>query len=345
MKNLYAFDFESLKEEMVLLGEKPYRAKQLFQWLYQKEIDDFSLMSDLSLTFRALLKEKYFLGKPTISDTQIASDNTIKLLVELNDGHKVETALLRYRYGNALCVSTQVGCNMNCSFCASGLLKKQRNLSVEEMVGQLLVMNDFLKSINDEEKVSHVVLMGTGEPFDNYENVLRFVRLINHPFGLALGARKITISTCGLVPQIYQFADEGLQVNLAISLHAANNKLRNQLMPINKAYPLEKIKEAVEYYLLKTNRRVTFEYLLLKDINDSIRDAHELANYINNLEAYVNLIPYNEIKEKDYKRSEMSNVQIFQKVLTSRQVTSTLRKEFGYDISAACGQLRAKSSG
>lgn len=345
MKNLYAYSFEALKEEIAFVKEKPYRAIQLFHWLYRMDTTDFTLMTNLALPLRQFLEENYVINKPKIFTSQIAEDHTIKLLLELKDGLKVEAALLRYRYGNALCVSTQVGCNMGCNFCASGLLKKQRNLEVDEMVGQLLVMNDFLKSQGEDEKVTHVVLMGTGEPFDNYENVLSFVRLINHPHGLAIGARKITISTCGMVPQIYQFADEGLQVNLAISLHATNDEVRSKLMPINDAYPLSDLKKAIEYYLLKTNRRVTFEYLLLDSVNDSIRDAHDLANYVGDLEAYVNLIPYNEVLEKHYRRSKEQNIKAFQKVLTMRNVTSTLRKEFGHDIDAACGQLRAKQDG
>lgn len=342
MNNIYGVSHEKLTLAMVAKGQKPYRATQLFSWLYEKKAASFDEMSDVSLSFREVLKSEYYFATPRIFKMQKSADGTIKLLLELADGNKIETALLRYNYGNALCVSSQVGCNMGCSFCASGLLKKQRNLEVDEMVGQILVMNDLLKQEGEGQSVTHIVVMGTGEPFDNYENVMDFVRIANHPKAFAIGARRITVSTCGIVPKIYDYANEGMQVNLAISLHASNDQLRSKLMRINQAYPLDKLIEAVKYYVTKTGRRVTFEYILLQDVNDAVAYADELSDLIRGIEAYVNLIPYNAIDEKGFRRSDDLAVKAFQNQLTKRGITSTVRKEFGSDIDAACGQLRAK---
>ncbi|NCA95600.1 MAG: 23S rRNA (adenine(2503)-C(2))-methyltransferase RlmN [Methanomicrobia archaeon] len=342
MNNIYGLSHEKLLAAMVEKGQKPYRATQLFSWLYEKKAQSFDEMSDVSLSFRVVLKSEYYFAVPHIYKMQKSLDGTIKLLLELNDGSKIETALLRYNYGNALCVSSQVGCNMGCSFCASGLLKKQRNLTVDEMVGQILVTNKLLLEEGQNEIVTHIVVMGTGEPFDNYENVMDFIRIANHPKAFAIGARRITVSTCGIVPRIYDYANEGLQVNLAISLHASNDELRSKLMRINQAYPLDSLIEAVKYYVNKTGRRVTFEYILLEGVNDAVAYADELSDLIRGIEAYVNLIPYNPIDEKGYRRSDDLAVKAFQNQLTKRSITSTVRKEFGSDIDAACGQLRAK---
>lgn len=340
MKNLYGISKVKLEEEMLALNQKRFRATQLFTWIYEKEETDFDKMSDISLSFRETLKETYCLTKPKIFLKQLSSDGTIKLLLELEDGSKVETVLMRYNYGNVACVSSQVGCNMGCSFCASGLLKKTRNLETHEMVGEILVLNDLLKE--EGERVTHVVVMGTGEPFDNYDNVLDFIRIINDQKAFAIGARHITVSTCGLVDKIRKYANEGLQINLAISLHASNDEVRNQIMRINKAYPIKEVIEAAKYYEETANRRVTFEYILLKDINDQEKHALELAKLIKGMLAYVNLIPYNEVKEKPYKRSDDKTIHHFMDTLIKNGVNATIRKEFGKDIDAACGQLRAK---
>ena len=230
--NLYGKTLIQLEQEMIQEGQKSYRAKQLFTWIYEKEAKSFDEMTDVSLSFRLVLKEKYCLEKPKIFLEQNSNDGTKKLLLEMSDGAKVETVLMRYNYGNVACVSSQVGCNMSCTFCASGLLKKIRNLKIEEMVGQILVLNDLLKEEGKAEKITHVVVMGTGEPFDNYENVISFIRIINDQKALAIGARHITVSTCGIPEKIRQYGKEGLQVNLAISLHAPNDELRSKLMPI-----------------------------------------------------------------------------------------------------------------
>ena len=338
--NLFGCEISKLEQMMLEREQKKFRATQLYAWIYEKEALDFDEMSDISLKFREELKRDFCLDLPRIYRKQESKDGTIKLLLELKDGAKVETALMPYRYGNAICVSSQVGCNMACAFCASGLLKKQRNLEISEMVGQVYVMNQLLKERG--ERVSHIVVMGTGEPFDNYENVLDFIRIMNHPKGFAIGARHITVSTCGLVPGIMKYAHEGMQTNLAISLHAPNDKIRNQLMPISKAFPLDKLMEAVKYYEKVADRRVTFEYILLKDLNDTIECARQLVKLIRGTKAYVNLIPYNPVNEKPYQRSEDETVHRFFSYLMQHGVTTTVRKEFGNDIDAACGQLRAK---
>ncbi|MCI7602301.1 MAG: 23S rRNA (adenine(2503)-C(2))-methyltransferase RlmN [Mollicutes bacterium] len=341
MTNLFSYSLPKLEDLMLFIGQKKYRATQIFKWIYEKRVTNFDEMSDVSLSFREFLKDNYTLDKPKIFKKQVSSDGTIKLLLELKDGNKIETVLMRYNYGNVACVSSEVGCNMGCCFCASGLLKKKRELTVDELVGQVLVLDDLLKSEN--KRVTHVVVMGTGEPFDNYDNVLDFIRILNHPHGLAIGARHITVSTCGIVDKIKKYAHEGLQINLAISLHAPNDQLRNKIMPINFKYNLTELMEAVKYYEKVANRRVTFEYILLKGVNDSKENALELVNLIKGTLAYVNLIPFNPVEELKYKRSDSKTVHQFLDILMKNNVTATIRKEFGTDIDAACGQLRAKN--
>lgn len=344
MINLYGLEIKKLEELMIQEQQKRYRATQLYIWMYEKKAKTFNEMSDISLRFREVLKQKYCLDLPKIHTKQVSSDGTVKLLLEMNDGSKVETVLMRYSYGNVACVSSQVGCNMGCVFCASGLFKKTRNLTTAEMVGEILVLNQLL---DDEEKgkhITHVVVMGTGEPFDNYENVMDFIRIINHPKALAIGARHITVSTCGLPDQIRRYAKEGLQINLAISLHAPNDEIRSKLMKINRSYPLDKLIPAVKEYENIAKRRVTFEYILLKGVNDSVQDADQLTKLIKGTLAYVNLIPYNPVIENEFQRSPHANVQAFLDRLIKNGVTATVRKEFGSDIDAACGQLRAKNN-
>ena len=345
MYNIYDYSLPKLEELVVSLGEKKFRAEQLFKWVYKRGVKDFDLMSDISKSFRETLKTSFCLIKPTIYQKQVSSDGTVKLLLELEDGDKVETVLMRYNYGNVACVSSEVGCNMGCAFCASGLLKKKRELKVSEILGQVLVLNDLLSSEGKGERITHVVVMGTGEPFDNYDNVMDFIRILNHPHGLEIGARHITVSTCGIVPKIYDYAREGLQINLAISLHAPSDEIRHKIMPISRVYPLNDLMEAVKYYEKTAGRRVTFEYILLKGINDSKKDAENLAKLIKGTLAYVNLIPYNEVNEMKYRRSESSSVKEFMDTLMKKGVNATIRKEFGSDIDAACGQLRAKDEG
>lgn len=343
MINLYNFSLNKLEEHFIELGEKKYRATQIFKWMYEKRATTFDEMTDVSKKFRDILNEKYSLKKPSIFLKQESKDGTIKLLLELEDGNKIETVLMRYNYGNVACVTSEVGCNMGCSFCASGLLKKKRELEVHEMVGQILVLDDLLAEEGKNERITHVVVMGTGEPFDNYDNVMDFIRILNHPYGFAIGARHITVSTCGIVPKIYDYANEGIQINLAISLHAPNDQIRNKIMPISFKYNMEELMTAVKYYEKTAGRRVTFEYILLKDINDSKENAKELAKLIKGTLAYVNLIPYNPVNEMKYQRSDDKTIHDFLDTLTKCGVTATIRKEFGTDIDAACGQLRAKN--
>ena len=342
MINLYNYSLEKLEELMLSLQEKKYRATQLFKWIYEKRVTSFDEMSDVSKSFREVLNRDFCLVKPKIHKEQRSKDGTIKLLLELEDGDKVETVLMRYNYGNAVCVSSEVGCNMGCAFCASGLLKKKRELLVSEMIGQVLVIDDILKAEGNNERVTHVVVMGTGEPFDNYENVMDFIRILNHPHGLAIGARHITVSTCGIVPKIYDYAKEGLQINLAISLHAPSDEIRKKIMPISFKYPMNELMEAVKYYEKNAGRRVTFEYILLNGINDSKEDAKKLAKLIKGTLAYVNLIPYNSVDENKYKRSDDKSVRDFMDTLIKCGVNATIRREFGSDIDAACGRLWAK---
>ena len=342
MYNLYDYSLPKLEELVVSLGEKKFRATQIFKWIYKRKIYNFDEMSDISKEFRETLKKDFCLKKPEIFTKQVSKDGTIKLLLSLEDGDKVETVLMRYNYGNVACVSSEVGCNMGCAFCASGLLKKKRELKVSEILGQVLVLNDLLDEEGNNERISHIVVMGTGEPFDNYENVMDFIRIANHPHGLEIGARHITVSTCGIIPKIYDYANEGLQINLAISLHAPSDEIRNKIMPISRVYPLDELMKAVKYYEKTAGRRVTFEYILLKGINDSKENAKELASLIKGTLAYVNLIPYNEVNEMKYRRSDEKTVHDFLDTLMKCGVTATIRKEFGSDIDAACGQLRAK---
>ena len=267
------------------------------------------------------------------------SNDTKKYLLKLNDNNKIECVLMYHDYGKSLCVSTEVGCNMGCAFCESGRLKKVRNLTTSEMVLELLTVEN---DIND--RIDNVVIMGIGEPFDNYDNFERFINILTNPKMIELGSRKITVSTCGLVPKIYEFADLKTQVNLAISLHASNDELRCKLMPINRRYKIKELIEAIKYYLNKTNRRVTIEYIMLKNVNDSVKDAQELAKLLKGLLVYVNIIPYNETENNDFKRSDNVQIKKFYDILINNGINATIRREFGSTVSAACGQLRAKAS-
>lgn len=343
MINLYDFTLPKLEELMLSLDEKKYRATQLFKWIYEKRVTTFDEMTDVSKKFREVLNRDFCIVKPKIFLKQHSQDGTIKLLLELEDGNKIETVLMRYNYGNVACVTSEVGCNMGCAFCASGLLKKKRELKVSELVGQILVLDDLLKEEGNNERITHVVVMGTGEPFDNYDNVMGFIRILNHPHGFAIGARHITVSTCGLVPMIEKYANEGIQINLAISLYAPSDEIRNKIMPISRKYPIDELMKAVKYYEQTAGRRVTFEYILLKGINDSTDNARELARLIKGTLAYVNLIPYNPVNEMKYQRSDEKSVHNFMDTLMKLGVNVTVRKEFGTDIDAACGQLRAKN--
>lgn len=340
MVSIYNYTLEQMIDEFIAIGEKKFRATQVFEWIYRKNVYDFNEMNNLSLDLRKKLSNIYSTNLLKIVEKQESRDGTIKYLFELEDGGLVESVLMIHDYGRSLCVTSQLGCNMGCKFCASGLLKKQRNLTAAEMVLQVLTVNQ-----DTGNNVSHVVVMGTGEPFDNYDNVMNFIRVINHAKGLAIGARHLTISTCGLVDKIEMYAHEGIQTNLAISLHAPNDDIRDTIMPINKAYPMDKLREAIKYYIAKTNRRVTLEYILLRGVNDQVVHARQLAHYIRGLNVYVNLIPYNAVDEHGYQQSSIADVEAFKNELLRLKINCTLRKEHGRDIDGACGQLRAKKVG
>lgn len=337
MNSIYDLTREQMVEAFLAIGEKKFRANQVFEWLYTKNVHDWSQMTNLSKNLQAKLAENFSCDLLEIVEKQVSADGTTKYLLALDDGGLIETVLMIHPYGQSLCVTSQLGCNMACKFCASGLLKKQRNLTSGEMVRQIMTVQNDLN-----ERVSHVVIMGTGEPFDNYDNVMNFIYTINAPKGLAIGARHITVSTCGLVPRIYDFAKEGIQVNLAISLHAPNDDIRNTLMPINKTYPMDQLRAAIKDYIEATNRRVTLEYILLKDVNDDVKYARQLAHYLRGLNVYVNLIPYNAVDEKGFQKSSEDKIQAFKDELLRLHINVTLRKEHGSDIDGACGQLRAK---
>ena len=337
MKNIKDYNLDALKEEFIQMGEKPFRASQIIEWLYRHKIESFDEMTNVKKSFIEELKKDFTLDKFELVTSQKSFDGTQKFLFRLSDGNLIETVLMNHDYGYSVCVTTEVGCNMGCMFCASGMKKKLRNLEASEIVLQVLTVSKLA-----EVRVSHVVVMGIGEPFDNYDNVIKFIKILNYPLGLEIGARHITVSTCGLVEKIREYSDFDLQVNLAISLHAPNNDIRNQIMPINRAYPIEELIEAIEYYIEKTNRRVTIEYILIKDLNDTKECANELADLLHGLNVYVNLIPYNEVKEKPFKRSSKDSMVAFFDVLKKRRINVQLRKEQGGDIDAACGQLRSK---
>lgn len=340
MRTIYDLDMNDLEELMAGYGQKPYRARQLFQWLYRKRAQSFDEMTDLPASLIAQLKESFYIMPVKEIQRQVSHDGTIKFLTELKDGSSVELVLMHFHFGDSLCVTSQVGCNMGCTFCASGLLKKQRDLSAGEIVGEVMFVQ---KQLDEQDRrVDNIVVMGTGEPFDNYDNVMRFCRIVNSDHGLAIGARHITISTCGIVPRIYDFAAEHYQYNLAVSLHAPNDELRRKLMPVDKAYPLDELMKALKSYSEGNHRRLTFEYILLKDVNDTDAHAVQLADLVRGMNAYVNLIPYNEVDENGYNGVNEKKALHFYDVLMKHGVKATLRQKHGDDIDAACGQLRAK---
>lgn len=340
MNNIFNYTIEELEAYFLSIGEKKFRASQIFEWIYRYRVTDFDSFTNVPKKTIEHLKENFIIDYLSLDQMREASDGTRKYLFKLEDGHFIETVLMKHNYGYSVCVTSEVGCNMGCSFCASGELGCVRKLELYEMVLQVLMVQKDLDKTND--RVSNVVVMGIGEPFDNYDNVLRFLRVINYPKGLEIGARHITVSTCGIVPRIYDFASFDLQINLAISLHAPNNTLRSKIMKINKVYNIEQIIEALKYYFEKTSRRITFEYILLEGINDSLTEAKELVELVKGLNAYVNLIPYNEVTTKKYKQTKRDLAEAFFEVLRKGGINATLRLERGNDIDAACGQLRAK---
>ena len=336
MNSIYSCTRDDLVNYFLSIGEKKFKADIVFDWLYKKRITDIDSMNNLNKNVISRLKEDMVLDSISIIKKDVGTD-VVKYLFELSDSEKIEAVVMYHDYGTSLCISTEVGCNMSCAFCESGRLKKRRNLLTNEMVLQVLEIE---KDIN--KRISHIVLMGIGEPFDNYDNVMKFINIVNDSKGIDIGARHITISTCGIVPKIYEFSKLKTQVNLAISLHAPNNELRNKLMPINKVYPLNELMDAVKEYVKVTNRRLTFEYIMLDGINDSEECAIELCNLLKGLNCYVNLIPYNETNNIGFKRSKSVKIDRFYDILKKNNIGVTVRREFGGLVSAACGQLRSR---
>lgn len=338
MKNIKNYNLEELKEELINLGEKKYRAEQIFKWIYIDKVKEFDEMTNLPLELRDKLKKEYIMCNYNILKKQESSDGTKKYLFDVLDGNAIETVLMQYHHGKTICVSSQIGCKMGCKFCASTGIKFVRSLSAGEIVEQILAVE---QDIGD--KISNVVFMGIGEPFDNYDNVIQAVKIINNQKGLNIGARHISISTSGLVPMIYKFADEELQCTLSISLHATNNEKRSMMMPVNNRYNIEELMKACKYYIEKTNKRISFEYALAKDNNDNLEDAKELVKLLKGMLCHVNLIPINKIENGKFTKSSNENIIKFRDYLNEKGIVATIRRELGSDIDAACGQLRRKN--
>ena len=339
MRSIFSITRNKLEDYFLENNEKKFKATQVFEWIYRKGVRSFDEMTNLKKETIDMLKEDFSFNEIKMV-TKEEDELVKKYLFELNDGNKIESVLMVHDYGLSICISSQIGCNMGCAFCQSGRLKKIRNLTVDEMLLQIMMVQDDIG-----ERISHVVVMGIGEPFDNYDNFIDFMDIVTDAYGLAIGQRHITVSTSGIVPKIKLFADLESGVNLAISLHAPNNKLRSSLMKINNAYNIEEIIDSVKYYLDKTNRRVTFEYIMLKDVNDTDECAIELSKLLKGINCYVNLIPYNETENIEFKRSNTSQIARFYDILKKNNINVTIRKEFGSNVSAACGQLRAKVEG
>lgn len=336
MNNIYSKTKDELECYFESIGEKKFKATQTIEWLYQKREANIDNWTNIKKEIREKIQDHFTFEMPKIIKRE-QDKLTEKYLIELNDSQHIEAVLMRHDYGNSVCVSSQVGCNMGCAFCESGRLKKIRNLETYEMVSQILLIEELIN-----ERISSVVIMGIGEPLDNYENVINFIKIINDPKGIAIGARHITLSTCGLIPKMKELMNLPLQINLAISLHASNNDLRSKLMKVNKVYSMNDLVDTIKEYINKTNRRVTIEYVMLNNVNDKIEHAVELAHILHGLNVYVNLIPYNETNHLEFKKSNQSQIIKFYDTLKKNKINVTIRKEFGSKISAACGQLRSK---
>ena len=335
--NFYDFTQEELENYLIENGFKKYNSTQIIEWVYEKKITDFNLMTNLSKKLISFCNENIKFEELNVVKVE-KSNLANKYLLELSDHNKIECVLMNHDYGYSLCVSSQVGCNMGCSFCESGRLKKVRDLRLSELVSQVLCVSKY-----ENIRIDSIVVMGIGEPFDNFENIKRFIKVVTNNKMINIGQRHLTISTCGLVPKIYEFADLETGVNLAVSLHAPNNEIRDRIMKVNHAYKIEKVMEALDYYIKKTNRRVTIEYIMLEGINDSDKCAYELASLVKGTLMYVNLIPYNETSNFTMKRSNDFKIKSFYDILKSNNVNVTIRKEMGGNLSAACGQLRANN--
>ena len=338
MKNIKDFNIEELKQELVNLGEKPFRAEQIFKWIFEENVTSFDEMTNISLELREKLKKEYTLCIFNIIKKQVALDGTIKYLFDVLDGNAIETVLMKYHHGYSICVSSQIGCKMGCKFCASTGIAFIRSLTSGEIVEQLLAVE------RDEKiKISNIVFMGIGEPLDNYENVVNAIRIINNQKGINIGARHISVSTSGLVPKIYKLAEENIQCTLSISLHATTDEQRSKMMPVNNLYNIEELLQACKDYIAKTNRRISFEYALAKENNDNLEDAKRLVKLLKGMNCHVNLIPINKIENGSFDKSSNENIMKFRDYLNNHGIVATIRRELGSDIDAACGQLRRKN--
>ena len=334
-----SYALEQLAEQLKAMGQPAFRAKQIFHWLHQKLVTEFSAMTDQPKALLAKLEEEYYIAAPVIQRRQQSRDGTVKYLFRLADGNCIETVVMRYNYGNTVCVSTQVGCRMGCRFCASTQAGRVRNLEAGEIAAEIYAAQ---KDIG--ERISHIVLMGIGEPLDNFDNVMDFLSIISSPDGVNIGMRNISLSTCGIVPMIDKLAEKKLQLTLSISLHAPNDAMRSQMMPVNDAYPVAQLIAACRRYQQTTGRRVSFEYSMVRGVNDSPATAKELAALIRGMGAHVNLIPINPVDGSPYSATDAENVKRFQTLLTDLGVNATVRRRLGSDISAACGQLRREAA-
>ncbi|RIX50029.1 23S rRNA (adenine(2503)-C(2))-methyltransferase RlmN [Paenibacillus nanensis] len=337
---IYDYTLEGLHEWMKENGEPSFRADQLFDWIYVKRVRSFEEMTNLPKALREKLDEQFQFVTLTEITKFESKDGTVKFLFGLHDNHAIETVIMRHNYGNSICVTTQVGCRIGCTFCASTLGGLKRNLTAGEIVAQVVTAQQMLDATG--ERVSSIVIMGSGEPFENYDATMAFLRIMIHEKGLNIGQRHITVSTSGIVPSMYKFADENTQINLAISIHAPNDKLRSKLMPVNRRFPFDDVIEACRYYIAKTGRRITFEYALIGGVNDQPEHAQELADVLKDMLCHVNLIPVNHVPERNYVRTPREDIFEFSRVLERNKINVTIRREQGHDIAAACGQLRAK---
>ena len=337
MKNIKDYTLEELQEELINLGEKKFRAEQIFKWLYVEKVKSFEEMTNLSKELREKLNKEYTICNFNILKKQESKDGTIKYLFDVLDGNAIETVLMKYHYGYSICVSSQIGCKMGCKFCASTGINFVRSLSSGEIVEQILAVEQ-----DQNIRISNVVFMGIGEPLDNYDNVVKAIRIINDQKGLSIGARHISISTSGLVPNIYRLAKENIQCTLSISLHATNNKKRSSMMPVNNAYPIEELIKACKEYINLTNRRISFEYALAKDNNDNKEDAKELVKLLHGMLCHVNLIPINKIENGKFDKSSNENIMKFRDYLNDHGIVATIRRELGSDIDAACRTIKKK---
>ena len=337
MRNIYDLTLEELEDYFISIDDKKFRAVQVYDFLYKKRVKSFDEMNNIGNKIKERLKQDFDMFKIKLVLKQSDKDVS-KYLFELSDGGRIESVLMYHDYGISICVSSQIGCNMGCAFCESGRLKKVRDLEAYEIVEQILLIEEDIK-----KRISHVVVMGIGEPFDNYDNVMRFIKIINEGKGIDIGSRHITVSTCGLIPGIKKFMNEEGQVNLAISLHAPTDEIRNKIMKVNRVYKIKELIEVIREYIKKTNRRVTFEYILLENVNDSNECAYDLAGLLKGINCYVNLIPYNETENIGFKRTKNEQIMKFYDILKKSSINVTIRREFGSKVDAACGQLRANN--